>query len=356
MEKKEAEEYIAIQASERHPIVKKYLKSKHFLKYAIKLIVPDFLIGHPNLWDNLKILRKHPQFKPMRMALTAWMIFTITFGAFGIYSLNQAVRVFAVSPVTDTFTDETKIDPGKTNITVDTGAGQVKLSVWACGGALVDSRDGKSYATVLIGSQCWMAQYINVGTKIAGTVNQTNNATIEKYCYSNSEAICTSDGGLYQFPESRQYAASCNGTGAPPNDACSTPVVGICPAGWHIPSHYEYTTLERAVCTSGTCATDFPYNTTTTQWRGTDEGTKLQIGGSSGFEGLRAGHRSSDGAFHDRYTDTTNYGNTYANIWSSSDTPTAGYAWMRILYSYSATVNRTGYDVARGFSVRCLKD
>ena len=346
LEKKQAEEYIAIQASERHPIVKKYHKSKHFMGWAIKLLVPDFLIGHPNLWDNLKTLRKHPQFKPLRMALAAWMIFAITFGAFGIYSLNQAVRVFADSPVTDSFTDETKIATS-TNITVNTGAGQVKLSVipWTCGSTLTDSRDSNTYNTVLIGSQCWMAEYLNYGTMIAGAGNQTDNATAEKYCYSDTESNCTSDGGLYQWGEAMQYAASCNGTGEG-SEACASPVQGICSAGWHIPSHYEYVALERAVCTSGTCATDFPYDTIATGWRGTDEGTKLKVGGSSGWEGLLAGNRATSGSFYSR--------GAYAIVWSSLESGTS--AWRRYLGSGYASVHRDAGNKLYGFSVRCIKD
>jgi len=257
-----------------------------------------------------------------------------------------ALVVWAASPVTDTFTDETKI-ASKTNITVDTTAGQVKLAEsWSCGQPITDSRDGKEYATVLIGSQCWMAEHINVGTLLAGANNMSNDASIEKYCYNDTESNCTSDGGLYQWGEAMGYNASCNGTGAPPDDACASPVQGICPSGWHIPSHYEYTTLERAVCNSGSCASDFPYDESTTGWRGTNEGTNLKVGGSSGFEGLLAGYRSTNGSFGDR--------GAYAFIWSSLES--GADAWSRGLYSGVAMVFRNTYDKLYGFSVRCLKD
>jgi len=227
------------------------------------------------------------------------------------------------------------------------GAGSTSTgSSWACGDALVDARDGKSYATVLIGSQCWLAQHINIGTLIAGVSNMSDNASIEKYCYSNTESNCTSDGGLYQWGEAMQYAASCNGTGAPPNDACAAPVQGICPSGWHIPSHYEYVTLERAVCTSGTCATDFPYDTSTISWQGTDEGTKLKVGGLSGFEGLLAGYRTIGGGFGNR--------GTFAHIWSSLES--GANAWSRHLYLNYATVRWITDEKLSGFSVRCVKD
>jgi len=258
-----------------------------------------------------------------------------------------ALVVWAASPVTDTFTDETKI-ASKTNIFVDTTAGQVKLAEsWSCGQSITDSRDGKEYATVLIGSQCWMAQYINVGTLLAGANNMSNDdASIEKYCYNDTESNCTSDGGLYQWGEAMQYATSCNGTGSPPNDACASPVQGICPSGWHIPSHYEYTTLEREVCNSGSCASDFPYDESTTGWQGTNEGTNLKVGGSSGFEGLLAGYRNTDGSFRNRGTD--------ASLWSSLESGSD--AWRRVLNSGYATVYRYADNELYGFSVRCIKD
>jgi len=191
-----------------------------------------------------------------------------------------------------------------------------------------------------------MAENINVGTKIAGTSSQTNNATLEKYCYSDSEANCTTDGGLYQWDEAMQYASSCNGSGAPPNDACSSPVQGICPDGWHIPSHYEYVTLERGVCTSGTCATDFPYDTTTIGYRGTNEGTKLKAGGLSGFNVLLAGYRSLDGSFGGY--------NESSILWTSLDNGTN--AWRRGIFLTAPTIYRTTLPKGDGFFVRCIEN
>jgi len=222
---------------------------------------------------------------------------------------------------------------------------------WACGDTFIDSRDNKVYNTVLIGSQCWMAENLNVGTMLCPSqttcaTNQANNGTLEKYCYGGSEANCTSDGGLYQWGEAMQYAASCNGTGAPPNDTCTSPVQGICPDGWHIPSHYEYTTLERAVCDSGTCATDFPYDESTYGWLGTNEGARLKVGGSSRFEAKLAGYRTTDGLFYNR--------DTYVHIWSSLESGST--AWRLRLDSDHTTVYRNMSDKLYGFSVRCIKD
>jgi len=227
------------------------------------------------------------------------------------------------------------------------GLCQEDCTCWTCGDTLVDSRDGQEYATVLIGNQCWMAENINVGMRIDGTNEMLDNGTIEKYCYNNDdESYCTLYGGLYQWGEAMQYANSCNGTGEPPNDACSAPVQGICPTGWHIPSHYEWTTLEREVCDSDTCATDFPYDEDTTGIRGEDEGTQLKTGGSSGFKGLLTGFRTPGGSL--------GYLNQYTDFWSSLGSDSD--AWRRGLASGWNGVVRDKHSKLYGFSVRCVKD
>lgn len=255
----------------------------------------------------------------------------------GVAVALKGAILLASSPVTDTFTDSSKIASTE-NLTV--AGGQVKLSLtldWTCGNAWVDSRDSKSYATVLITGQCWMAQNMNVGTLTAGANNQGTScpsaAEIEKYCYADSEANCTTYGGLYQWDQAMCGSATAGAQ-------------GICPVGWHIPTHDEWTTLERAVCDSGTCATDFPFDTSTTGWRGTNEGSSLKTGGDSGFAGLLAGIRNTDGSF--------DYLTTNGNFWASLQS--GANAWGRYLSSGSATVYRNTGGKLYGFSVRCLKD
>ena len=202
----------------------------------------------------------------------------------------------------------------------------------ACGdgGTLTDSRDSTQYPLTLIGEgekqQCWMAKNLNYGTRIAGTSEQTDNAVVEKYCYDDTESNCTTDGGLYQWDEAMQYSTT---TGAQ----------GICPSGWHIPTDDEYKTLEKNLGMSQSDAD-------ATGWRGTNEGTKLKVGGSSGFEGVLAGYRGTDGLFH--------YRGTYAYFWSSLDSGSS--AWSRYLYSNKTTVYRVANNKLYGFSVRCIKD
>ena len=214
---------------------------------------------------------------------------------------------------------------------------------WACGLPITDPRDGKIYATVHIGFQCWLKQGLNIGTRINGANNQSNDSLIEKYCYGDNEVNCKTnnpnlpDGGLYQWAEAMALPSNCNSTD------CSTqiqsPHQGICPEGWHIPTDAELCTLEQTVDPTIACDS--------TSWRGTDGGTKLKPNGLSGFEGNLAGYRDSDGTFYNR--------GSSGYFWSSSQDSATG-AWRRLLSSSSATVYRnTGYK-AYGFSVRCLKD
>lgn len=100
--------------------------------------------------------------------------------------------------------------------------------VWECGDDI--TYDGKSYGTVEIGTQCWMDKNLNIGTRIDGSQDQTDNELIEKYCYDDSEGQCNSFGGLYQWDELMAF-----------NTGESTQ--GICTVGWHIPSHPEWTAL-----------------------------------------------------------------------------------------------------------------
>ncbi len=208
-----------------------------------------------------------------------------------------------------------------------------------CGDPFTDYRDGQSYNTVQIGTQCWMSEYLNIGTMVNGNCNQSNNSTIEKYCYGNNTSNCDTYGGLYQWNEIMQYV--------------TTPAVqGICPAGWHLPTDDEWKTMEMHLGMTQAQAD-------ATGWRGTDEGGKLKEFGtdhwtspntgatnSSGFTALPTGHRNINGNFWN----LTNNG----QCWSSSEN---GYAaWNRYLEHVSAQVWRSANNKMDAFGVRCVLD
>lgn len=105
---------------------------------------------------------------------------------------------------------------------------------------LLDERDGKVYKTVKIGTQWWMAENLNIGTKVNGSTYglfQKNNGIIEKYFYKDDDKNGGIYGGLYDWEEAMNYAE--------PSDKVPSGVQGICPCGWHIPSDEEWKNLER---------------------------------------------------------------------------------------------------------------
>jgi uncharacterized protein (TIGR02145 family) len=202
-----------------------------------------------------------------------------------------------------------------------------------CPGIPTVTYEGQIYNTVLIGTQCWMAENLNVGMKINSTTGgyqQTYNDIIEKYCYNNDIANCAIYGGLYEWDEAMQYVTT---QGAQ----------GICPDGWHLPTDGEWTTLTdylggESVAGGKMKEPGFAH------WNPPNGGATNE----SGFTGLPAGIRSNgDGTFN-----SLGY-NGY--FWSSSQYDTYN-AWNRGLGYDDANVSRSYFDKEYGFSVRCLKD
>jgi len=177
-----------------------------------------------------------------------------------------------------------------------------------------------------IGTQVWAKYNLNVGTMITGVTAQTNNSILEKYCYANTESNCTTYGGLYQWDEAMQYVTT---EGAQ----------GICPTGSHIPSDNDWKILEMQLGMSQVQAD-------AEDWRGTDQGTQLKSGGSSGLNIPLAGDLGSGGSFWGL--------SSYTVLRSSSESSV--YAWLRFLDSGNVTVNRYAGQKSDGFSVRCVGD
>jgi len=253
--------------------------------------------------------------------------------------------------VTDTFDDETKIY-SKTNLVVSGGQVRLALMLDACG-VETTMQDASStvYNIVAIGSQCWMAENLNYdnGCSSNGWIDSTDTG----WCgYYNGSSTDDTYGLLYQ------WSAAMNGT-------TTEGAQGICPSGWHIPTHDDYTTMERQICSdigNSSCDTTFPYNTSATEYLGDGEGPAMASStalwtdgdldsdpdfGASGLDVFPAGYRfSSNGIYTSR--------STYTRLWSSTEDGTD--AWIRYL-SYSSTgVNRYSYGKTDGYSVRCLKD
>jgi len=92
------------------------------------------------------------------------------------------------------------------------------------------------------GTQVWMAANMDVGTMINDPNQQNNDSQVEKYCFNNTPANCTTYGGLYQWAEAVQLSSTYNSNAIGTQswmtcDPCgSSGRQGICPAGYHIPT------------------------------------------------------------------------------------------------------------------------
>lgn len=203
-----------------------------------------------------------------------------------------------------------------------------------CGDTPTVDYGGDTYDTLQIGTQCWMKQNLNIGTRINSGTAQTNNATIEKYCYSNSGANCTTnhpnepDGGLYTWDEAMQYVTT-------------EKAQGICPSGWHVPTDTEWYNLENFLKNPGqTC------NANRNGWDCSPASFKLKPGGLSAFEANFTGYMSS-GSFFGR--DTFDY--------YTSSTGGGGNFIARLIDPALGTVQRViGWGKIIANPVRCIKD
>jgi uncharacterized protein (TIGR02145 family)/uncharacterized repeat protein (TIGR02543 family) len=210
-------------------------------------------------------------------------------------------------------------DPSAANTTVSMTTTRAVTANFSCGGggeSFTDERDGKTYRTVVIGSQTWMAENLNW----AGGGGDLG------WCYGNNASNCDLYGRLYDWNTVM--------AGSPSSSSIPSGVQGICPFGWHVPSDAEWMTLVNFVG-SGTAGTQLkaasPY------WNGTD---------THGFSALPGGFRFTDGNFWDVGMD--------GRWWSVTEGDATG-AWFRGVYSGYSLVDRYWGSKADGFSLRCLR-
>jgi uncharacterized protein (TIGR02145 family) len=161
-----------------------------------------------------------------------------------------------------------------------------------------------------------MAKNLVIGTQIGSGVMQRDNCVIEKYCYQDMTANCTSFGGLYQWDELMRYQ--------------NIPAMqGICPPGWHVPTEGDWSTLFNNFVSNGFA------------------GDPLKSSGFSGYDALMDGMRFDNVNW--------NFTNFATFLWSStSDGPTK--AWGHALNTYNPSVSTYPGNRSNAFSIRCLKD
>jgi uncharacterized protein (TIGR02145 family) len=198
-------------------------------------------------------------------------------------------------------------------------------------------------------------------------------AGIQKYCYNDIEANCTAYGGLYEWGEvmdgvtvnnTNADANSCNGCAACP--PCTTPVQGVCPSGWHLPSHYEWVLLEKNI---GSSPGSFPYDETTAGALGTDEGNNMKKVGAwptggvgtntSGFTAIPSG-KTFVGYPCSSFRYNTASPSEYSAYWYSSTQSTTNLlaAWIRQLDDGNGNAKVATWNCwkTEAVSVRCVKN
>jgi len=184
--------------------------------------------------------------------------------------------------------------------------------------------EGRLYHTVLIGEQCWMAENLDVGVMVLRVTEQTDNDTIEKYCYDNDPLNCALHGGLYLWDEAMQYTV--------------TPgVQGICPPGWHLPTREEFETLAISVNGDG--------NTLKAVGQGSFSGVGTN---TSGFSSLLSGFAYAG-------IDGFNSMDLYTYFFSSTEYD-ASYASIMHLYHAQNDIFLFNSTKQNGDSIRCLED
>ncbi|MBD3310882.1 MAG: hypothetical protein GF349_00060 [Candidatus Magasanikbacteria bacterium] len=203
---------------------------------------------------------------------------------------------------------------------------------FTCGDQL--DYQGQSYGTLQIGSQCWMAENINIGTMINSSQAQTDNNIIEKYCLENNETNCNNFGGLYRWDESMNYS---NISGSR----------GICPVGWHIPTDEEWKILEEqeGMCEGLGPGPEGELCSDDVGFRGTNQGELLKVGGASNFNAVANGFTDLSGLF----------GNPAISFYWSSRSSLVG-NWVRKFVSNIPTIHRLSLEGDYGSYIRCIKD
>ena len=201
----------------------------------------------------------------------------------------------------------------------------------------VSDIDGNTYKTIQIGTQTWMAENLkttkfNDSSSIDGVLDDILWWYLARpaYCwYGNNANNMAIYGALYNW-----YSI----------DAETNRHKNICPAGWHVPTDTEWTTLTDHLggysIAGGALKETGKLHWITPNFGATNE---------SGFTALPGGYRDYNGKFN-------SYGIGFSGYWwSSPDSNNSGVLFRQLFYYYSSVhiVEGAKND---GFSVRCIMD
>ena len=200
-------------------------------------------------------------------------------------------------------------------------------------GTMTDTRDNKTYRTVTIGNQTWMAENLNYADSVA-----TPSLKGRSWCYNDVAANCEVAGRLYTWAAAMDSVTT--GCGDQMKCSLTSPVQGICPNGWHLPDTTDWRILFNALGGQIYAAQSLKSKS---GWANKGNGTD-----SVSFSALPGGYR--------HYYEGFLQDGRYAYFWCSTDRRLNIYAdYMDMLHYDTAALLEHG-DKVNGLSVRCLKD
>jgi uncharacterized protein (TIGR02145 family) len=220
---------------------------------------------------------------------------------------------------------------------------------FTCGTSTMTDKDNNIYSTVSIGSQCWTTTNLKVTQYDDGSlIPDLTSSTSSPWATSGARTDYTGATGI---PSGQTYVST---YGYLYNWYAVNDLRKLCPAGWHVPTDGEWTSLIQFTVPTETVSatvigtqspnaggkmksTSTLWNTATPPSPGTD---------NFGFTVLPGGGRRNDGSFY-------NIRNT-ATFWSA--TVSTSYAWYRYLDYNGSNVYRNIQYQSFGASVRCLRD
>lgn len=226
-------------------------------------------------------------------------------------------------------------------------------------GEMTDSRDGKTYKTIEIGNQVWMAENLAFLPEVTFEDEWGSNTEQQYAVYgytpgSGNETV----EGAKQSDNYKTYGVLYNWSAAMANNQSSTEnssgVKGICPSGWHLPSDEEWKELEMTLGMTQDQVDSLG-------WRGKNKNISSKMAsnaslwneattivnnpyfGKSGFTALPGGRVNFLGFFEEE--------GSYAYWWSSTENQN-NFAFFRGIYYASGSVLRNSQGKDLGVCIR----
>jgi uncharacterized protein (TIGR02145 family) len=204
--------------------------------------------------------------------------------------------------------------------------------------------DGNVYGFVTIGTQIWMSENLKTskysdGTSIPNVTDGVEWGELETgaWChYENNSDYNDTHGKLYNF-----YAVETQ---------------KLCPTGWHVPTHDEWTVLTNYLAANGHSGKEGKALKSVSDWQDKEDGTSGNGTDNYDWNGLPRGHRASM-----NFSDDLSFEFDAADIvsiWWSSSLEDSEEPWQYILMHDSDSLIGSNFFTSEeeGLYIRCLKD